>query len=222
MENTVGKIIGEKLGRKPTKGLSPKLEKTLGIIRNFLAREGLSPSVHDLAGVLGISGASAHAQIVSLESKGYIKRTKGRSRSIEIIKGLRGVAQLVQVPIIGRVAAGVPILAVENIVGEISVSSADARGHCFALEVVGDSMIDAGINEGDFLVVRQQPIAENGDIVVAMVGDEATVKRLFISEDQIELRPANEKYKPIQIGPQDVLHILGKVMAVSAKGSIKK
>ena len=210
---------GNRAGRKPVKGLSPKLEKTLGIIGAFLAREGLSPSVLELAEILGISGASAHEQMRSLERKGYIKRTKGRSRSIEIIKGPHRVSHQVRVPIVGKVAAGVPILAVENIVGEISVSSSDARGHCFALEVQGDSMIDAGIHEGDFLIVRQQPIAENGDIVVALLGEEATVKRLFISDDLVELRAANSKYKPIAVGPQDLLRIVGKVMAVSAGAS---
>ncbi|MBF0186252.1 MAG: repressor LexA, partial [Magnetococcales bacterium] len=109
--------------------------------------------------------------------------------------------------------------AVENIIGEISVSSSDVRGNCFALEVVGDSMIDANINEGDYLIVRQQPVAENGDIVVALLDDEATVKRFFMFDDHIELRPANPKYKPIRVGPQNVVYIIGKVVAVTAKAS---
>ena len=218
----VAENMGKRPGRKPVKGLSPKLEKTLGIIGDFLAREGLSPSVQELAGILGISGASAHEQIRSLERKGYIKRTKGRSRSVEILKGPHRVSHQVMLPVIGKVAAGAPILAVENVIGEISVQSSDVRGHCFALEVEGDSMIDAGIHEGDFLVVRQQPIAESGDIVVALLEDEATVKRLFIAEDRIELRPANEKYKPIPVGPQDELRIVGKVMTVSARASTRK
>lgn len=89
-----------------------------------------------------------------------------------------------------------------------------ARGNCFALEVQGDSMIEADIFEGDYIVVRQQPIAENNDIVVAMIDDEATVKRLFISEDRIELRPENQNLKPIIIGQKDELKIIGKVLHV--------
>ncbi|MBF0381595.1 MAG: transcriptional repressor LexA [Magnetococcales bacterium] len=204
-------------GRKPVDGLSATLEKSLGVISNFIAKEGVAPSVQELAAILGISGASAHEQIRSLEKKGYIKRTKGRSRSITILKGPHKVSPLISIPIIGKVAAGVPIMAVENIIGEISVPAADARGVCFALEVVGDSMIDAGIDEGDFLVVRQQPIAENGDIVVAIIAEEATVKRLFIAEDRVELRAANVNYKPIFVEPDDHLRIVGKVMAVSGQ-----
>jgi repressor LexA len=204
-------------GRKPIVGLSSTLEKSLGVICNFITREGVAPSVQELAAILGISGASAHEQIRSLEKKGYIKRTKGRSRSIAILKAPHKVSALISIPIIGKVAAGVPILAVENIVGEISVPASDARGVCFALEVEGESMIDAGINDGDYLVVRQQPIAENGDIVVAILENEATVKRLFIAEDKVELRPANVDFKPIFVGPDDHLRIVGKVMAVSSQ-----
>ena len=213
----MAKTVGKRPGRKPVAGLSSKLEKSLGVISDFFVREGLSPSVQELAKLLGISGASAHEQLLSLEKKGYIRRTKGRSRSIEILKGPHKVPTLTSVPVVGKVAAGLPVLAVENVVGTISVPSAVGRGHCFALEVVGDSMIDAGINAGDFLVVRQQPIAESGDIVVAFLDDEATVKRLFISEDRVELRPANAAYRPIVVGHQDMLRIVGKVMAVSSR-----
>ena len=202
-------------GRKAVEGLTLNLEKTLRIIHDFLMREGIAPSIHDLASMLGISGASAHEQLRSLERKGYIRRTRGRARSIEILKGPVLYSQAVSIPIIGKVAAGQPILAVENIIGEISVDSAIAQGQCFALEVEGDSMIEANIHAGNILIVRQQPIAENGDIVVAMLeNSEATVKRLFIAEDKIELRPANTKYKPIPVKPGDELRILGKVITV--------
>lgn len=214
--------MGKRLGRKPLEGLSPTLEKTLGIIGEFMSKHGMAPTVQEVAEILGVSIPSAHAQIRRLEEKNYIHRAKGKSRSMEILKGPVRVAQQARLPVIGRVAAGLPILAVENIIGEIAVSSANVRGHCFALEVVGDSMIDAGINEGDFLIVRQQPIAENGDIIVAILDDEATVKRLSIVDDRIELRPANPKYKPIPIGHGDSLLVVGKVVAVSAKASTIK
>ena len=124
------------------------------------------------------------------------------------------------VPIVGRVAAGQPILAEENIIGEVLVDSRAARhGRCFALEVQGDSMIDASIDDGDLVVVRQQPLAESGDIVVALLDQEATVKRLFVRDERIELRPENPKLRPMPIGPDDGLRILGKVIAVSRSGS---
>lgn len=209
-------------GRPPIEGLSPTLEKTLEVIKDFMEREGMSPTVYELAEILQISAPSVHAQIVSLEKKGYVQRTKGKTRSLELLGGACQLARQVTLPVIGRVAAGLPILAVENIIGEIAVSSSDVRGECFALEVVGDSMIDANINEGDFLIVRRQQIAENGDIVVAILEDEATVKRLYIAGDRVELRPANRMYKPIPIGPDDRFSIIGKVLAVSAQALTKK
>ncbi len=122
------------------------------------------------------------------------------------------------VPIVGRVAAGPPILADENIIGEVLVDSRVARhGRCFALEVQGDSMIDADIDDGDLVVVRQQPLAESGDIVVALLGEEATVKRLYIRDETIELRPENTSHRPITVGPEDELRILGKVVATNHK-----
>jgi repressor LexA len=119
------------------------------------------------------------------------------------------------VPVVGQVAAGQPLFAEENIVGEIFVEDRIARsGRCFALEIAGDSMVGAGINNQDFVVVRQQPVAESGDIVVALLGDEATVKRLYIRDEIIELRPENPKLRPISVGPENELRILGKVVAV--------
>ncbi|MBF0194864.1 MAG: transcriptional repressor LexA [Magnetococcales bacterium] len=218
-EKKVERKNSNRTGRIPATGLSSTLEKSLAVISNFIANEGVAPSVQELAEILGISGASAHEQIRSLEKKGYIKRTKGRSRSITILKAPHKVSALISIPVIGKVAAGVPILAVENIIGEISVPASDARGICFALLVEGESMVDAGINDGDYIVVRQQPIAENGDIVVAFLEDEATVKRLYISEDRVELRAANINYKPIVVAPDDHLRIVGKVMAVSSNCS---
>ncbi|MBF0188470.1 MAG: transcriptional repressor LexA [Magnetococcales bacterium] len=124
------------------------------------------------------------------------------------------VTELRDVPIVGEVAAGVPILAQENRVGELQVEAHIVRGNCFALSVQGDSMIDVQINDSDYVIVRQQPIAENGEIVVALLGDEATVKHLYIDGEQIELRPANDAYKPIEVQQDDELRILGKVVAV--------
>jgi repressor LexA len=122
---------------------------------------------------------------------------------------------LVSVPIVGRVAAGQPIMAEENIVGEVLVENTVVGGEpCFALCVAGQSMVNAGIADKDIVIVRRQIIAENGDIVVALIGGEATVKRLSIQGPRVELRPENPKFKPIVVGTDDDLRILGKVVAV--------
>jgi repressor LexA len=170
----------------------------------------------ELADILGISHASAHGQVSQLVRKGYLKREARKARGIVILRDPEDdVPDLVAVPIVGRVAAGQPILAEENIVGELLVEGGVARsGRCFALEVAGDSMVDAGIRERDLVVVREQAVAENGDIVVALLEDEATVKRLFIRDEKIELRPENPNHRPIPVGPDDGLRILGKVVAV--------
>lgn len=174
----------------------------------------------ELAELLGISHASVHGQVNQLVRKGYLKREPRKARGITIVREPENdVHDLVAIPIVGRVAAGQPILAQENIIGELLIDSGLARGsRCFALEVTGDSMVDAGIRERDLVVVRQQPVAENGDIIVALLEDEATVKRLYISDAIIELRPENPKHRPIPVGPDDELRILGKVVAVRRPG----
>ena len=154
-------------------------------------------------------------------ARGFVKREPGRARGLTLLREPADeVIQLTTVPIVGRVAAGEPILAEENVVGEVLVDRRAARsGRCFALEVQGDSMIDANICDKDLIVVREQPVAESGDIVVALLEDEATVKRLFIREERIELRPENQEHDPMPIGPDDGLRIVGKVVAVSRPGA---
>ena len=190
-------------------------------IRLFTNRRGFPPTMKELADILGISHASVHGQVNQLVRKGYLKREPRKARGIAIVREPENdIPDLVAVPIIGRVAAGQPILAAENIVGEIMVEGRITRlGRCFALEVTGDSMVDAGIREHDLVVVRQQAVAESGDIVVALLEDEATVKQLFIRDERIELRPENPKHRPIPVGPDDGLRILGKVVAVRRPGS---
>ncbi|MES9904004.1 MAG: transcriptional repressor LexA [Sedimenticola sp.] len=171
-----------------------KLTKTqinlLNAITKLKESLGMSPTVKEIANELSIQPPSVYEALRRLENKGYIRRAPRKARSIEIIKSITPTTmRMVAVQIIGKVAAGTPILATENRTEDVMVPQDVVRGNCFALEVQGDSMIEANIFEGDYIVVRQQPIAENNDIVVAMIGDEATVKRLFISEDRIELRP---------------------------------
>jgi repressor LexA len=203
-------------GRPRIDEITDAQRRTLAAIRSFLSRRGFPPSIHELGELLGVAPASAHEQVSQLVRKGYLRRDARKARSIEVLKEPEAaVAELLPVPIVGTVAAGRPILAVENIVGELLVEQhIVGRGPCFALKVEGDSMIGAGIHDGDHVVVRQQPIAEHGDIVVALLGDEATVKRLHIAGERIELRPENSRLRPITIGPEDDLRIAGKVMAV--------
>lgn len=170
----------------------------------------------ELGAYLGISAASAHEQVNHLVQKGFVRRDGRKARSLEVVEGDAGdVVDLASVPIVGTVAAGLPLLAAENIVGELLVERTAVRsGQHFALKVNGDSMVRADIRDGDHVVVRRQPIAESGAIVVALLGDEATVKRLWIAEDRIELRAENPRYRPIVIGPDSDLRIQGKVIAV--------
>lgn len=203
-------------GRRPVEEITDTQINTLKEIRRFTNHRGFPPTIKELADILGISHASAHGQVNQLVRKGYLKREARKARSLAIVREPEDtLSVMIAVPIVGRVAAGRPILAVENIVGEIMVEGRIARsGRCFALEVAGDSMVNAGIKERDLVVVREQPVAENGDIVVALLEDEATVKRLFIRDEKIELRPENPKHRPIPVGPDDGLRILGKVIAV--------
>ncbi len=203
-------------GRRPVHEITEPQRRTLKEIRLFTNRRGFPPTMKELADILGISHTSAHGQVSQLVRKGYLKREARKARGIVILRDPEDdVPDLVAVPIVGRVAAGQPILAEENIVGEVLVEGGIARsGRCFALEVTGDSMVDAGIRERDLVVVREQAVAENGDIVVALLEDEATVKRLFIRDEKIELRPENPNHRPIPVGPDDGLRILGKVVAV--------
>ncbi|OPY60188.1 MAG: LexA repressor [Syntrophorhabdus sp. PtaU1.Bin002] len=203
-------------GRRPVEEITDTQINTLKEIRRFTNHRGFPPTMKELADILGISHASAHGQVNQLVRKGYLKREARKARSLAIVREPEDtLSVMIAVPIVGRVAAGRPILAVENIVGEIMVEGRIARsGRCFALEVAGDSMVNAGIKERDLVVVREQPVAENGDIVVALLEDEATVKRLFIRDEKIELRPENPKHRPIPVGPDDGLRILGKVIAV--------
>ena len=207
-------------GRRPIEKLTDAQRRTLGEVREFIVRHRFPPSVQELAEVLGISPASAHEQINQLVRKGYIKREPRKARGLSILRDIDdGPADLVAVPLLGTVAAGLPVLAEENLIGEVLIEGGLVRGgRCFALRVSGQSMANAGIADQDVVIVRQQPIAESGDIVVALIDGEATVKRLSIQGPNIELKPENPEFQPIVIGAGDELRILGKVVAVRRIG----
>lgn len=203
-----------------TGNLTAAQESALRAITVFMERRAVAPTVQELADILSIQPPSAHELVRRLVEKGYIQREPRKARTMTVVKNFTPrLRQMVGVPIVGRVAAGTPILAVENKVGEIMVDAMVARGTCFALEVRGDSMIDVDINDGDYIVVRQQQLAESGDVVVALRDGEATVKRLFIADDKIELRPENKKLKPIVISPGDNFSIVGRVVSVCSRAS---
>ncbi len=205
-------------GRPPVETLTDPQRRAFRAITEFIARHGFPPTAQELADSLGVSGPSAHALVGQLVRKDYLKRESRKARGLSIVREIDDAPRkmvLVSVPIVGRVAAGQPVLAEENIVGEVLVENTVVGGEpCFALRVAGQSMVNAGIADKDIVIVRRQLIAENGDIVVALIGGEATVKRLSIQGPRIELRPENPKFKPIVVGTDDDLRILGKVVAV--------
>lgn len=170
---------------------------------------GIPPTVREICRATGLkSTSSVHAYLRMLEEKGLITRDRGLNRAIH----LAGEQTTVQVPILGRVAAGNPILAVEEADGFLPYSPRYAGdGEYFALHVKGESMKNAGILDGDFVVALRTPTALDGEIVVALIGEEATVKRLYREKNRIRLQPENPDFEPIYA--QDVL-ILGKVTAV--------
>jgi repressor LexA len=153
-----------------------------------------------------------------LEKLGYIKRSKGISRGIEWLEHhvkREAARSTVEIPLVGRVAAGAPVLAEENIEGRIAVDEMIARSEeCFALRVNGDSMNGAGIIEGDVVIVSPQPDAKNGDIVVAMLDDEATVKTYVASKGKVMLRPENPDYDDISLDRRGDVRVLGKVVGL--------
>ncbi len=212
----------KKRGRRPVRDLTDTQRRVLGEVRDFILEHGFPPTVQELGRRLGIAAATAHEQLGQLVRKGFIRREPRKARGLTLLREPEEEpAELVAIPLLGAVPAGAPLLAEENILGEVMVERRlVASGRHFALRVRGESMRDAGICDGDVVIVRQQPIAQSGDIVVACLGgDEATVKRLSIREHQIELKPANPEFEPIPIGPDDDLRILGKVVAVRRQGT---
>lgn len=200
--------------------LSPRQQMIFDFIKDEVKKKGYPPSVREIGEAIGLrSSSTVHAHLAKLEHKGYIRRDRTKPRAIEILQPdppsplQFQPAQMMVVPLLGRVAAGVPILAEENIESYISIPRDMVRQgtNQFCLKVKGDSMIDAGILDGDTILVRQQNYAENGEIIVAMLDDEATVKRFYRLQDKVKLQPENPAYEPIF--SRDAV-ILGKVVAV--------
>lgn len=184
-------------------------------IERFMRSEGVPPSIRDLAERFSMAPPSMLGHIKALEKKGVIRRKRGKSRCIELTKHI-GMARPLQVPILGRVSAGPPILAEENIEGTVLLDPALVKGKkLFALRIKGDSMIDAGFFENDLCIVQMTNVAENGDIVVALIDGEATVKKFMRKGRSIELIPANPDYQPIMVTEENSdFRILGKIVSL--------
>ncbi|HEY2508478.1 MAG TPA: transcriptional repressor LexA [Streptosporangiaceae bacterium] len=214
----------------PDHVLTWRQRKVLQVIRDSVQRRGYPPSMREIGEAVGLTSTSSVSyQLSTLQSKGYLRRDAGRPRTVEVrlpghpairpeteIEDARAMDITSQepafVPLVGRIAAGGPILAEESIEDIFPLPrQLVGQGTLFLLHVVGDSMINAAIADGDWVVVRQQPVAENGDIVAAMLDGEATVKTFKRSGNHIWLMPHNPAYTPI---PGDEAEILGKVVAV--------
>ena len=190
------------------KPLTKSQQKVFDYIRSC-AQEFRIPSVREICAATGLSSTSTvHLHLKTLEERGLIEREKGLNRSIRI----SGEEQSTPVPVMGRVTAGLPILAVEDIECYVPVAESIRRGReLFALRVMGESMINAGILDGDIIIVHRTPTADNGDIVVALVEDEATVKRFYKEDGHFRLQPENDAFEPIIV--EEVM-LLGKVVAL--------
>lgn len=200
-----------------TRELTDRQREILDFIRAEIHRRGFPPSVREIGEAVGLSSSSTvHAHLAALEEKGFIRRDPAKPRALEVLdfrdtELALDYGDIRAVPLVGQVAAGQPILAAENIEATMSLPREMADESTFILRVKGDSMIEAGILDGDFVVVRQQDVANNGDIVVAMLEDEATIKRFFKESDRVRLQPENSALEPIY--SRDV-QVLGKVVAL--------
>lgn len=189
-------------------------QRILDYIENFIEVNGYPPSVREIGQAVDLKSTSTvHGHLNRLEKKGLLHREAMKPRTIDIKR--EDKPQTVKVPILGKVAAGVPILAEENAEGyEILPDTIVGRGDHYILEIRGESMITAGIMNGDFVVVKRQHTAQNGDIIIAMIDDEATCKRYFKEPDRIRLQPENPRMHPMYVRS---VEILGKVVAVYRK-----
>lgn len=205
------------------KELTPRQEEILEYIKKYSKENKMPPTVREIGNRFEISSTNGVRSILAaLIKKGYISRSPRLSRGIEIISdGEKSTEELapsntIEIPVVGNIAAGTPILAVQNLEGTVTIDRdfLACRSDVFALRVRGDSMINAGIFDGDLIFARQQRTADRGEIIVAQVDNEATVKYYHPAADHVELRPANPNYSPIVVKKDKDFSIAGRVIGV--------
>ena len=192
------------------KNSDAKREQILQFIRSEIETKGYPPSVREICHAVNLSSTSTvHMHLRTLENRGMIRRDASKPRALEVLDGTAPRGR--SIPVVGRVTAGVPILAQENIEEYMTIPFDVSENDAFILNVTGTSMINDGIIEGDKLVVERQSSAENGDIVIAMIEDEATVKRIYYENGHVRLQPSNDQMEPIIVETADVI---GKVVGL--------
>lgn len=202
--------------------LTNRQQEILDFIQEYLGIKGFPPTFREIAKHFNMAstfGVKRH--IDALVKKGFLSNESKTSRTLSILsdglnKSKQVLDNIIGIPIVGRVAAGQPILAEENIEGNLLLDTTmvKTKTACFGLKVRGDSMINAGIFEGDLVIVSPQQNAVNGDIIVALLHDEATMKRFIVNENIMYLMPENERYQPIEVNQREDFSIIGKVVGV--------
>lgn len=193
--------------------LTDRQRQVLNYISSFIDEHDYPPTLREISAEIGTSGTvSALRHLEALERKGRISRDVGSARGITLKREPR--PELLQIPVVGVVNAGQPVLAFEDIEGYYPFEQVQARGGTFFLRVKGDSMIDDAILDGDLVLVKSQPTASNGDIVVAMVNSEVTLKRFYLEHGHVRLQPRNTRMAPIIVSVTEELVIVGKVIKV--------
>ena len=193
--------------------LTPRQQQVLTFIESYLEHNGYPPSLRNISAHLGIVGnAAVLSHLRALERKGQIRRDSGSSRGIALPRQAR--LQTVSLPIVGVVRAGTPEIAYEDIEGYYPLESGQLHGGTFFLRVKGDSMINDAIIEGDLVLIRPQSSGDNGDIVVAMIAGEATLKRFYREKDHVRLQPRNPNMAAIIISAGEELIIIGKAVKI--------
>ena len=183
-------------------------------LKSQIYEKGYPPSVREICAAVGLKSTSTvHGHLSRLEKKGYIRRDPTKPRAIEILKGSINKKELIDIPVIGKVQAGIPILAVENVEDTFTlpINFLKSNNDLFILNVSGESMIEAGIFNGDLAIIEKCDYAENGDIVIALIENEATIKRFFKEKDHIRLQPENSTMEPIIV--KECI-ILGKLIGL--------
>ncbi len=207
-------------------GLTKRQEQTLDYIRQSIEQRGYPPTLREIGEYMGIrstNGVNDHLR--ALERKGYLRREDMKSRALRVVDQTDRAApakpsdeNLIDIQVVGRVAAGLPLLAEENVIDTVRIDRMMVRGgrEVFGLRVTGDSMVEAGILNGDYIFVRRQPSADRGEIVVALIGDEATVKYYYPEKDYVRFQPANAQMAPILVRAMDFkpTMLLGVVVGV--------